>query len=431
MTKDVCMLLFLLPRICGRPHVGKQHCMHLPGLCLVPHVPPYRSSVAATLLSPDGKVQQQLSLSSSEALSSSQLLVADAAVVTLSADGRSLCAAALEHGAARLSCQQLTSLLSTGTDASGAQLLAGSCRWHAVLQTAGGAAVLSLGGAGGAAVVNHVAGATASGCFTAENPAASPLVAFATPLAAGLATQLLFAADGKEAQPAATVAGLAPQRVGGAVVPVAALFGGAFGAGRTGQLSYHHLILFDDDSLALVADERLTWLRHEELASVQGEWAGWGGLSWQAGAVDVCLHPYLGSAYIAVLYCKVVQVLMSHTARPHLPMPPQMCCSLTSLLPPPRTRRPGWVAPVLLSCSAAVRLAAAVDTRLPAVDTRLPARRRCGKPLPPPCLAPGGFAYLPTACVPLRRWPASRGGMRRWRRRWCSSSCRPASWATW
>ena len=230
--------------------------------------------MAAALLSSDGKVQQQLSLASSEGLSSSQLLVADAAVAALSANGRSLCAAALEQGAARLSCQQLTGLLPAGSDASGAQLLAGSCGSHAVLQTAGGAAVLSLGGASGAAVVKHVAGATASGCFAGQDPAASPLVAFATPSAAGLAVQVLLAADGSAVQPAAMIAGLAPQRVGGAVVPVAALFGGAFRAGRAGQQGFHQLVLFDDDSLALVADGRQAWLRHEELASVQGEWQG-------------------------------------------------------------------------------------------------------------------------------------------------------------
>ncbi len=236
-------------------------------------LPPCRSGVVAALLSPsDGSVQRQLSLSGSKQLSGSQLVAGDAAAAALSADGSSLCAAALQEGASSLSCQRLASLLPAGTDASGAQLLAGSCTSHAVLQTAGGAALLSLGGSGGAAVVKFVAGATASGCFAGTDPAASPLVAFATPSAAGLAVQVLSAADGSAAQPAATVASLAPRRADGAAVPVAALFGGAARAGKAGQQAFRQLVLFDDDSLALVADGQQAWLRHEELASIQGGW---------------------------------------------------------------------------------------------------------------------------------------------------------------
>lgn len=228
-------------------------------------------------------MQRQLSLSSSEKLSGSQLVVADAAVAALSADGSSLCAAALAEGAARLSCQRLASLLPAGTDTAGAQLLAGSCAAHAVLQTAGGAALLSLGGSSGAAVVKFVAGAAASGCFAGADPAASPLVSFATPSAAGLAVQVVSAADGSAVQPAATVASLAPRRADGAAVPVAALFGDAVRAGKAGQQEFRQLVLFEDDSLALVADGQQAWLRHEELASIQGAW-----LALRAVAGHVC-----------------------------------------------------------------------------------------------------------------------------------------------
>ncbi|PRW59755.1 ER membrane complex subunit 1 [Chlorella sorokiniana] len=227
------------------------------------------SGVAAALLSQHGSVQRQLSLSGSSQLSGSQLEVGDAAVAALSADGSSLCAAALQEGTSGLSCQRLASLLPAGTDVSAAQLLPGSCAAHAVLQTAGGAALLSLGGGGGTAVVTFVAGATASGCFAGADPAGSPLVALATPSAAGLAVQVLSGADGSAVQPTATIAALAPRRADDAVVPVAALFGGAARAGRVGQQEFFQLAVFDDDSLALVADGQQAWLRHEELASIQ------------------------------------------------------------------------------------------------------------------------------------------------------------------
>lgn len=226
------------------------------------------SGVAAALLSSSGSVQRKLSLSGGEQLSASQLVAGDETVAALTADGSSLCAAALQEGAARLTCQRLASLLPAGSDTSGAQLLAGSCASHAVLQTAGGAAALSLGGSSGLAVVKFVPGATASGCFAGADPAASPLVAFATPSAAGLTVQVLSAADGSPVQPAATVAALAPRRADGAAVPVAALFGGAVQAGKVGRQEFLQLAVFDDDSLALVAGGQQAWLRHEELASI-------------------------------------------------------------------------------------------------------------------------------------------------------------------
>lgn len=222
-------------------------------------------------LSDDGKTGQQLSLSASEALSTSQLALTDAAVAVLSASGSSVCTAELVEGASQLVCRSLTSLLPNGASTEGAALVPGKCASQAALQLSSGAAVLALGSSG-AQLVKYASGAAASGCFLSEG---AQHVALATPSAAGLEVQAVSAADGSAVQPAAVVAGLAPQRVGGAPVPVAALF--AVGGEQ-------QLVVFDDDSLALVKGGRQAWLRHEELASIKGAhrvglsgvcWTGW------------------------------------------------------------------------------------------------------------------------------------------------------------
>lgn len=213
----------------------------------------------------DGQIAEQLSLAGITALSSSQLAVGGSAAVALSADGSSVCAAELSAG--QLSCQRLDSLLPSAASAAGAQLLEGSCGGHAVVQVAGGAALLALGGSSGATLAKFVAGATASGCF--QDSSAAPVVALATPSPSGLQLQVLSAADGSPVQQAPAVAGLAPQRVGGEPVPVAALYAAAYR--QDGQQAFRHLALFEDDSLALVADGTRAWVRHEELAAVTGE----------------------------------------------------------------------------------------------------------------------------------------------------------------
>ena len=193
------------------------------------------SQLTVAQLSIERQAGQQASLDAgSTKLSTSQLLVTDRAVAALSADGSKLCAADLASGSTRLACQRLAALLPAGTQLEGARLVAGTCQLYISLQVAGGAAVLAIGGSDGASLVKFQAGATAAGCMAGE----APLVALASPSpsAAGLQVQVVSAADGSAVQQPQTVAGLAPQRMDGAAVGVAALFAGA--AGRAGDLAF-------------------------------------------------------------------------------------------------------------------------------------------------------------------------------------------------
>jgi hypothetical protein len=166
-------------------------------------------------------VSQQASLAANgKQLSSKSVAGNEAGILALSEDGGSLCTIARGTSG---SCQSLEALLPAGTDLQRARLVAGSCAGHAVLQVAGGAAVLALAD-GAAQLVKFVAGATASGCFRGPSPDAAPLVALATPGSAGLQLQVVSAADGSSVERQGSVASLAPQRVGGEAVPVAALF---------------------------------------------------------------------------------------------------------------------------------------------------------------------------------------------------------------
>jgi hypothetical protein len=186
---------------------------------------PLGASPASTHISGEGQVAQQDGSPSSSSQPSAASLAA------LSADGSKLCAGAGGKGA---SCQAVASLLPAGADAAQAKLLPGSCGSHAVLQAAGGAAVLALDGSGGASAAAFLPGATASGCFPGHD--GTPLVAFATPDAAGLRLQVWSAADGSMLQQQEAVAGLAPRLVGGEAVGVAALFAAA--APAAGTLRY-------------------------------------------------------------------------------------------------------------------------------------------------------------------------------------------------
>ena len=182
------------------------------------------SQLTVAQLSIERQAGQQASLDAgSTKLSTSQLLVTDRAVAALSADGSKLCAADLASGSTRLACQRLAALLPAGTQLEGARLVAGTCQLYISLQVAGGAGL-----------VKFQAGATAAGCMAGE----APLVALASPSpsAAGLQVQVVSAADGSAVQQPQTVAGLAPQRMDGAAVGVAALFAGA--AGRAGDLAF-------------------------------------------------------------------------------------------------------------------------------------------------------------------------------------------------
>jgi hypothetical protein len=148
----------------------------------------------------------------------------------------------------------LASLLPAGTQLEGARLVPGTCQLHFSLQVAGGAAVLAVGGSDGASLVKFEAGATASGCMAGE----APLVALASPSAAGLQVQVVSAADGSAVQQPQTVAGLAPQRVGGAAVGVAALFAGA--SGRAGDLAFRQAGLLRLLPLLMLMPPECGWL---------------------------------------------------------------------------------------------------------------------------------------------------------------------------
>ncbi|KAI3435883.1 hypothetical protein D9Q98_001941 [Chlorella vulgaris] len=217
-------------------------------------------SPSSAHISADGEVSQQASLAANgKQLSSKSVAGNEAGILALSEDGGSLCTTA--RGTTG-SCQSLEALLPASADLQRARLVAGSCAGHAVLQVAGGAAVLALAD-GAAQLVKFVAGATASGCFRGPSPDAAPLVALATSGSAGLQLQVVSAADGSSVERQGSVASLAPQRVGGEAVHVAALFA----APAPGQ-SFRHLVVFKDDSLALVKDGGVAWTRLEELASV-------------------------------------------------------------------------------------------------------------------------------------------------------------------
>lgn len=188
--------------------------------CFGWHVCCRGSQLALASLSADGQVSQQPSLAADGGqLTGAQLAVGEAGVAALSADGSSLCAAAQSA----LACQGLAALVPAGVSVAGARLVPGSCSAHAVLQVAGGAAVLALGGSSGASMVKFVPDATASGCFLGQGADATPLVALATPSTAGLRVQVVSAADGSSVQEAA-LPSLAPQLVTSHAVGVAALF---------------------------------------------------------------------------------------------------------------------------------------------------------------------------------------------------------------
>ncbi|KAL4458516.1 hypothetical protein ABPG75_013381 [Micractinium tetrahymenae] len=228
---------------------------------------PGASRLAVDLVSPTGELVSSIVLGAGAQLSSTQLLLTEAAVAALSADGTQLCSAQLEQGggSGSLGCQALASLLPPGTATEGAHLVAGTCSQHAALRVAGGAAALALGSGSGAAVTAFVPGAAASGCF--RGAAGGQQVAFATPSAAGLETRVLSAADGTAVEAPVSVAGLAPQRVSGKLVGVAELFAAPLNMG--GSQAVSQLAVFDDDSLALVRGGAQAWLRHEELASIR------------------------------------------------------------------------------------------------------------------------------------------------------------------
>lgn len=225
---------------------------------------PGASRLAVDLVTASGELTSSASLSASTQLSSTQLLLTEAAVAALSADGSQLCSAQLQQGGS-LTCQPLASLLPPGTATDGARLLPGTCSQHAALRVAGGAAVLALGTSSGAAATAFVPGAASSGCF--PGAAGGQQVAFAVPSAAGMQTQVLSAADGATVEAPSSVAALAPRRVGGELVGVAELFAAPLNIG--GSQAVSQLAVLEDDGLVLVRGGEQAWLRHEELASIR------------------------------------------------------------------------------------------------------------------------------------------------------------------
>lgn len=197
------------------------------------------SRLAVDLVTASGELTSSASLSASTQLSSTQLLLTEAAVAALSADGSQLCSAKLQQGGS-LTCKPLASLLPPGTATGGARLLPGTCSQHAALRVAGGAAVLALGTSSGAAATAFVPGAASSGCF--PGAAGGQQVAFAVPSAAGMQTQVLSAADGATVEAPSSVAALAPRRVGGELVGVAELFAAPLNIGGSQAVRWEQLL---------------------------------------------------------------------------------------------------------------------------------------------------------------------------------------------
>lgn len=229
---------------------------------------PGASLLAVDHMGPSGDLAPPMSLSASGVqLSASQLLLTGSSVAALSADGTQLCAAEVQLGMgdARLSCTPLAALLPSGASAGGARLLRGSCSTHFALQTDGGAAVVQVSANGVPSLVTFVPGAAASGCFLGPSPALAPQVALSTPTGGGLKVQTVSAADGSVLEEA-MVEGLAPTRLTGPT-PVAAVF--AARLSRGGDKAVSQLVVWDDDSLALVRGSSQQWVRHEELGSIK------------------------------------------------------------------------------------------------------------------------------------------------------------------
>lgn len=199
------------------------------------------SRLAVDLVSASGELISSVTLSAGTQLSSTQLLLTEAAVAALSSDGTQLCSALLQQGggSGSLACQALASLLPPGTATQEARLVAGACSQHVALRVAGGAAALAIGGGAGAAETAFVPGAAPSGCFLGA--AGGPQVAFAVPTAAGMQTQVLSAADGSAVEAPAGIADLSPRRVGGVPVGVAELFAAPLNMGGSQAVRWGRL----------------------------------------------------------------------------------------------------------------------------------------------------------------------------------------------